>query len=324
MIELQELRKEFEQVLNEFSVPSEPNHLYKPIEYTIENGGKRMRPLLVLLGCKLFSEDVSNAVHPALGIELFHNFTLVHDDIMDNAPIRRGNPTVHEKWNDNVAILSGDALFIKAYQELIQTRLEVLAPVIEVFNRTALEICEGQQLDMEFENREDVSIADYIYMITNKTAVLLGCSLQIGALIGGASEQHAQSLYNFGLNAGIAFQLQDDILDVFGESQKVGKQKGGDIIANKKTFLLLKAMELATGNKQSELENLLNQNGSNSEKIAAVTAIYDELGVRELAEDEMWKYFDQGVKSLDAVDGSPKWKSILEQFATNLMHRESW
>jgi geranylgeranyl diphosphate synthase type II len=323
MTELQELREAFEEVLSKFTLPSEPESLYLPIEYTINNGGKRMRPLLVLLGCKLFNDDLKNAVHPALGIELFHNFTLVHDDIMDNAPLRRGNPTVHEKWNDNVAILSGDAIFIKAYQELIQTRAEVLPQTLEIFNRTALEICEGQQLDMEFESRENVSIADYIHMITNKTAVLLGCSLQVGALIGGASEKQSQLLYEFGLNAGIAFQLQDDILDVFGESQKVGKQKGGDIIANKKTFLLLKALELANGEDNSELNKWLDRSNADNEKVAAVTAIYNELNVRELAEAEMWKYFNKGLQSLSQVEGNEKWKTILQQFATKLMHRES-
>jgi geranylgeranyl diphosphate synthase type II len=323
MTELKELRKDFDETLHGFTVPAKPEHLYKPIEYTIENGGKRMRPLLVLLGCKMFSEDISQAVHPALSIELFHNFTLVHDDIMDNAPLRRGNPTVHEKWNDNVAILSGDALFIKSYQELIKTRNEVLKPVVEVFNRTALEICEGQQLDMEFEDREDVSISDYIHMITNKTAVLLGCSLQIGALIGGAKETEAQLLYDFGLNAGIAFQLQDDILDVFGESEKVGKQKGGDILSNKKTFLLLKAMELVSNEQKTELDNWLNGKHSDTEKVDAVTTIYNDLNVRELAENEMWNYFNLGLTSLSQVEGDTKWKSVLEQFATKLMHRES-
>ena len=323
MLELQELRSEFERVLQNFSVPSEPEQLYSPIEYTIENGGKRMRPLLVLLGCKVFSESIDQAVHPALAIELFHNFTLVHDDIMDNAPIRRGQPTVHKKWNDNVAILSGDALFIKSYQELIKTRHEVLAPVLDIFNRTALEICEGQQLDMEFEKRQHVSISEYIHMITNKTAVLLGCSLQVGALIGGASPTQAQLLYDFGLNAGIAFQLQDDILDVFGESQKVGKQKGGDILANKKTFLLLKAMELASSEQQKKFEDLLNTSRADDEKVQAVTALYNELQVRELAEDEMWKYFNHGLRSLAQVDGNKTWINALEQFATKLMHRDS-
>lgn len=282
-----------------------------------------MRPLLTLIGCKVFNQDVSMALHPALGIELFHNFTLLHDDIMDKAPLRRGNPTVHEKWNDSVAILSGDALFIKAYQELIQTRPEVLPRTLEIFNRTALEICEGQQLDMEFEDREDVSIADYIHMITYKTAVLLGCSLQVGALIGGASEKQAQALYDFGLNAGIAFQLQDDILDVFGESQKVGKQKGGDIIANKKTFLLLKALELAKGETRVNLDTWLSGARDEQEKVTEVTAIYDELNVRQLAESEMWKYFNKGLGSLKEVEGNEKWKRVLELFATHLMHRES-
>jgi geranylgeranyl diphosphate synthase type II len=317
------LREELEKALNDLHLPEQPAKLYQPVRYTLENGGKRMRPVLVLLGCKLFSEDISNAIHPALGIELFHNFTLIHDDIMDEAPVRRGKPSVYEQWDSNVAILSGDAVFIKAYQELLRTDKNVILPILDLFNKTALEICEGQQLDMDFEQRNDVSIDDYLHMITLKTAVLLGASLKIGALAGGASENQAQALYDFGLNCGIAFQLQDDILDVFGESKKVGKQKGGDILANKKTFLLLKAQELSSGQIENDLNDWISSSNSGPDKVAGVTSIYNQLNVRELAEERMWNYFNTGIAALEKLDADEKWKSILLDFSRSLMHRES-
>lgn len=323
MEKILELREEFEKALQEFQLPKEPTKLYGPVGYTINNGGKRMRPVLVLLGCKLFSEDISDAIHPALGIELFHNFTLIHDDIMDEAPVRRGQPSVYEKWGRNVAILSGDGIFIKAYQEILQTNQKVLLPILELFNETALEICEGQQLDMDFETRNDVSIEEYLHMIKLKTAVLLAASLKIGALTGGASANQAQALYDFGLNCGIAFQLQDDILDVFGESEKVGKQKGGDILADKKTFLLLKAQELASGQAEEELNRWLDSGTSNTEKVSGVTAVYDQLSVRQLAEEKMWGYFNNGIAALQKIEANEEWKSVLLDFSRSLMHRES-
>ena len=322
MEQLRGLQHRLEKALNALELPSEPRLLYEPISYTLSNGGKRMRPLLVLLGCKIFRESVDDAIHPAIGVELFHNFTLLHDDIMDKAPLRRGKKTVHEKWNDHVAILSGDAMFIKAYQELVQTRPEVLSEVLNEFNKTALEICEGQQMDMDFETMENVSIEDYLKMIGLKTAVLLATSLKIGATIGGADERQAQLLYDFGLNAGIAFQLQDDILDVYGETQKVGKQKGGDIISSKKTLLLLKAMELAEGQEADSLKNWMASN-TEAEKVKAVTGIYDRLGIRKLAEQKMWDFYNKGVSSLDQVQGDAQWIAILRSFSENLMHRES-
>lgn len=281
-----------------------------------------MRPLLVLIGCRIFNRSMKEAIHPAIGIELFHNFTLLHDDIMDNAPLRRGMKTVHEKWNNHVAILSGDATFIKAYQELMKTRIDVLPDILTEFNKTALEICEGQQMDMDFETTQNVSIDNYLKMISLKTAVLLAASLKIGATIGGAKNAQAQLLYDFGLNAGIAFQLQDDILDVYGESQKVGKQKGGDIISSKKTFLLLKAMELAEGNEANSLTNWI-ESDSDAEKVSAITDIYDRLGIRKLAEERMWDYYNKGISSLDQVQGDDEWVGILRAFSEKLMHRES-
>ena len=281
-----------------------------------------MRPLLVLLGCKLFNEDLTDAMHPALGLELFHNFSLIHDDIMDQAPIRRGMPSVYKKWNSNVAILSGDAMVIKAYEESIMTDERVALPILKLFNTTAIEVCEGQQLDMDFELRDDVTIDEYLNMIQLKTAVLLAACLKIGAMIGGASEKDAQLLYDFGLNSGIAFQLQDDILDAYGESSKVGKQQGGDIISNKKTFLLLKAKQLANNEDLNKLNHLINGNHNDQEKVTAVLDLYHKLGVRKLAEAEMWQFFNKGVSCLNQVEGSAVWKQVLLAFSTQLMHRE--
>lgn len=323
MEKLVELRTEFERTLTDFKLPTEPSQLYEPISYTINNGGKRMRPLLVLLGCKMYSEEVADALHPALGIELFHNFSLIHDDIMDKAPIRRGQPSVYKKWNDNVAILSGDAMIVKAYEQLLITRPNAIPSILAQFNKTAIEVCEGQQLDMDFEVRDDVSIEEYIHMISLKTAVLLAACLKIGAVIGGASKEEAQRLYDFGLNAGIAFQLQDDILDVYGESHKVGKQKGGDIIANKKTYLLLKAQELATVNTESELNSWLQISDRDTDKVIAVTEIYRKLGVRQLAEEKMWHFYNKGLESLKATSANSQWKQVLLDFSEQLMHRES-
>jgi geranylgeranyl diphosphate synthase type II len=274
------------------------------------------------MGCKVFSEDISQAIHPAIGIEVFHNFTLLHDDIMDNAPIRRGKPSVHTKWNSNIAILSGDAMMILAYQELCKTDSSVLSQVLEVFNKIALEVCEGQQLDMDFETSETVSIADYVNMIRLKTAVVLGGGLKVGAIIGKADAEQANLLYQFGLNTGIAFQLQDDILDIYGESHKVGKQKGGDIISSKKTFLLLKALELAEGEQSKDLRKWL-KSDAKTEKVNAVTEIYDQLGIRKLAEERMWQYYDEGISNLNQVRGNDVWIDMLRAFSHNLMHRES-
>ncbi len=323
MDKLSLLREEFEQVLQELDFPDKPDQLYEPITYTVGTGGKRMRPLLVLLGCKLYSDDVADAIHPAIGIELFHNFTLIHDDIMDRAPIRRGLPSVYQKWNDNVAILSGDAMMVKAFSELTCTRPNALSAILSVFNKTALEVCEGQQYDMEFEDRNDVTIAEYLEMIKLKTAVLLAACLKIGATIGGADKQQAQLMYDFGFNSGMAFQLQDDILDVYGETSKVGKQKGGDIISNKKTFLLLKAQELADPEQKANLNELLNGSFSDKDKVAGVTSLYEKLQVRELAEQEMWKFFNKGLTAFEQVDANLEWKTVLEDFTSKLMHRES-
>lgn len=318
-------QQQIEQALKGKSYGSNPKELYQPIEYIMTLGGKRMRPVLVFMACDFFDGDTTKALHPALAIELFHNFTLVHDDIMDKAPLRRNQPTVHEKWNDNIAILSGDAMMVCAYQELCKADVELLPKLLEVFSDTAVKVCEGQQLDMNYEKLSKVSIPQYIKMIELKTAVLLAGSLKIGAVIGGARAEDAQRLYDFGKHIGIAFQLQDDILDVYADVEKFGKQKGGDIIANKKTYLLLKAIEIAEGNRymKEELLQWINAPQFNAnEKIEAVTNIYNFLNVKELARNEMKKHYDLALTFLKDIPVDEKKKQELVVFADSLMDRE--
>jgi geranylgeranyl diphosphate synthase, type II len=278
-----------------FSYGESPQELYEPIAYIMSLGGKRIRPLLTLMAYSLYKEDYQNILTPAMAVEVFHNFTLMHDDIMDDAPLRRGNQTVHEKWNANTAILSGDVMLVKAYDMLLEIEASKLKLCIQLFNKTAAEVCEGQQKDMNFETLPTVSEEDYIDMIRLKTAVLLGFALQFGAILAGAPEADALHLYNFGVNIGIGFQLKDDLLDVYADKAKFGKQVGGDIISNKKTFLLLKAKELAKGNTKTLLEKWIEtKDFDKAEKVAGVTAIYDELGIKELTESKMKEYFDKG------------------------------
>ncbi|HEV7230471.1 MAG TPA: polyprenyl synthetase family protein [Bacteroidia bacterium] len=303
-----------------------PDELYEPIRYVLALGGKRMRPVLTLFGCDLFDGPVENALDAALGIELFHNFSLVHDDIMDKAPLRRNQPTVHEKWNPSVAILSGDALLIKAYQQIGKVPLAWQPEVLNVFNDTALLVCEGQQLDMNFENLPQVSIYQYMKMIELKTAALLAGSLQIGAILGSARYEDAMALYEFGRNMGIAFQLQDDILDVYGEKDKFGKRTGGDIVSNKKTFLLLKALEISSHSpyRKEELLQWIHAPEFNpSEKVSAVTAIYDSLDVHALAKKEMNKYYEKALESLAGIPVREDKKSGLLALTNSLMVRET-
>lgn len=308
----------------EVPYPSVPSELYEPIRYILSMGGKRLRPSLVLMACDLFHGSVLQAIKPAVGIEMFHNFTLMHDDIMDKAPLRRGKPTVHVKWNESVAILSGDAMLVEAYKLISQVEDARLRKVLEVFNTVATGVCEGQQLDMNFELSENVTIGAYMDMIRLKTAVLLGGSLQIGALIGNAPDHFASDLYSFGENLGIAFQLQDDLLDVFGDPDKFGKQVGGDIISNKKTFLLIKAMELAEGLDAEELLYWMNaENVESNTKVQSVTAIYNRLGVRELAELEMSTYAEVALSKLDRIEVASERKDTLRQFAEKMLIREN-
>ncbi|RKD16205.1 isoprenyl synthetase [Pelobium manganitolerans] len=324
MHSIKQLQEIIVKAVNEIDYPAQPKELYQPIAYLMSLGGKRLRPALVLMATDLFGGDVEEAISPALAIELFHNFTLMHDDIMDNAPLRRGKPTVHEKWNASVAILSGDVMFVKAYKLMIQVRPEILSGVLEVFNKTAVEVCEGQQIDMNFEVRQNVSIAEYLEMIRLKTAVLLGGALKIGALIGKANAENADLLYQFGENLGIAFQLQDDILDVYGDPEKFGKQVGGDIICNKKTYLLIKALELAKDQDAKTLELWLQQtNFDTTEKVEAVKGIYNRLNIRQIAEEAMQQHATKALQALENIDVAPENKSILLGFAEMLMAREN-
>jgi geranylgeranyl diphosphate synthase type II len=305
----------------------QPVELYDPLKYILSLGGKRMRPLLTLIACDLFDGDVNVALNSSLGVELFHNFSLIHDDIMDNAPLRRNKPSVHQKWNSNIAILSGDAMLVKAYQLICSSGLhpELNIVVLNTFNEIALMVCEGQQLDMNYEKVQSVSIIQYIKMIELKTAALLAGALKMGAIIGGARAEDADRIYQFGKNIGIAFQLQDDILDVYADEKKFGKQKGGDIIANKKTFLLLKSIELAKLNpyKKEELQQWIHAPEFNpQQKIEAVTAIYDFLNVRKLAQDEMMNYYNKGIKSLNEIPGNESKKKNLVDLVEGLIGRE--
>jgi geranylgeranyl diphosphate synthase type II len=320
-----EYQQQIEQALKQKKYGSNPKELYEPIDYIMSLGGKRLRPVLVFMACDFFEGDTTKALHSALAIEIFHNFTLLHDDIMDKAPLRRNQPTVHEKWNANIAILSGDTMLVKAYQELCKNDSEVLPKLLELFNDTAIKVCEGQQLDMNFEKQQKVSIAQYLKMIELKTAVLLGASLKIGAFIAHADDKDAQNIYDFGKHIGIAFQLQDDILDVYGDAEKFGKQKGGDIVANKKTYLLLKAIEMSESNRymKEELHQWINApQFDKKEKVEAVTNIYNFLNVHELARTEMKKHYDIAVTHLNAIDKKNQQKLELIAFADSLMVRE--
>ena len=308
--------------IENLSIPSKPANLYSPITYILNLGGKKMRPVLTLMACELFQADFTKAKGAALAVELFHNFSLIHDDIMDEAPLRRGNETVHEKWNTNIGILSGDALLVVAYQQLAVYEPNVLAKLFPLFNQTAIEVCEGQQYDMDFEQRDDVAIAEYLQMIKFKTAVLLGCSLQMGAIVGGAGQSDSQELYNFGVNLGLAFQLQDDILDVYADQNKFGKQVGGDIIANKKTYLLIKAFEDSNPTQKDQLNALMTETCLTT-KVDGVKAIYAELDVKGKAEFKMDEYYQIALKNLSAIEISKEKKQPLLELAHFLMGREA-
>ena len=323
MHSIEQLQNIINKAIAETKYTAKPAELYEPISYLMQLGGKRMRPVLVLVSTELFGGDVLKALDAAIGIELFHNFTLMHDDIMDKAPLRRGNPTVHVKWNESAAILSGDVMFVEAYKLMIRVDDSILRKVLDIFSDTASGVCQGQQADMNFEKRDQVSLEEYIEMIRLKTAVLLAGSMQIGALIGGAEKDQADLLYEFGENLGLAFQLQDDILDVYGDPEKFGKQVGGDILADKKTFLLIKARELAKGESVSELDKWLNKpDVLPGNKVNAITSIYNSLGVRKLAEAEMETYVRKALNALDKITVEPSKKVLLRGFAEQLLIRE--
>lgn len=301
---------------------NEPDELYEPIRYIMSLGGKRMRPLLVLLAYELFQDKPETILDQAIAVEVFHNFTLMHDDIMDKAPLRRGKPTVHEKWNESTAILAGDVMLVQAYDLLLDAPGE-LKEVIKAFNECASGVCEGQQFDMNFESLPTVAEETYINMIRLKTAVLLGFSLKLGAMLAGASKENSELLYQFGVSIGVGFQLKDDLLDVYADQEKFGKQVGGDIIANKKTFLLLKALELADETQKKALNNWLKaEEFHKAEKVAAVTAVYNEIGIRELTMKRIDQWFAKGFEALYRLDIPAERKASLIDFTKYLIDRE--
>jgi geranylgeranyl diphosphate synthase, type II len=323
MSRIVKFQEQVETALSYLMTDREPSGLYEPVSYILSLGGKRLRPALCLTACAMFNEsEVHNCMSPAIGLEVFHNFTLLHDDVMDKSAIRRNHPTVHEKWNVNTAILSGDAMMIKAYQLVAQSPADILPKVIEIFNRTAMEVCEGQQYDMDFESRNDVTEAQYIEMIRLKTAVLVGTSLQVGAILGRASKDDAAKLYQFGTDIGISFQLQDDWLDVFGDSDTFGKSIGGDIANNKKTFLLINALNNLLPSGKRELESwLAKKEFDREEKINAIRNLYEDANVSVNAKKMMDAYYRNSLESLNQVNGPQEIKEDLAQFANQLMER---
>lgn len=301
-----------------------PKGLYEPVSYVLSLGGKRIRPVLMMMAYNLYKDDVDSILNQAAGIEIYHNYTLLHDDLMDRTDRRRGKPTVHKVWNDNVAILSGDAMLVLAYRYMAECPRERLKDIMDIFGLTALEICEGQQMDMEFETRKDVSEEEYLEMIRLKTSVLLAAGLKIGALLGGASSEDASRLYDFGVNLGVAFQLKDDLLDVYGDAQVFGKNIGGDIVCNKKTYLLIKAFERADKGQLAELDKWVDAASFRpDEKIAAVTDLYNQIGVKDLCEKQIAAYTERATQSLAAVQVDPGKKKQLEELMKLLMYRES-
>ena len=300
-----------------------PASLYEPIKYVLSLGGKRIRPTLMLLSYNLYKDDPESILSSACALETYHNYTLLHDDLMDNAPLRRGHQTVHVKWNPNVAILSGDSMLVLSYQRMLQCRPDKLKPVIDLFTETALEIGEGQQYDMEFETRTDVTEEEYIEMIRLKTSVLLACATKIGAILADAPDEDADNLYKFGEQMGLAFQLQDDYLDVYGDSKVFGKAIGGDIMSNKKTYMLINAFNLANDKQREELTHWITaENPDPKEKIAAVTKLYNEIGIDKLAEKKINFYFEESRKYLKGVKVDEERKSVLEAYTQKMMHRK--
>ncbi|MCK5692561.1 MAG: polyprenyl synthetase family protein [Bacteroidales bacterium] len=319
LLEAQNLVEKHIQSLN---IPDTPPELYEPVRYILSLGGKRIRPALVILACDMFAGDVASALIPAVAIEIFHNFTLLHDDIMDRSELRRGGPTVHVKYNENVAILSGDVMSILASRLMNQAPGAVLNVVHEVYTHTAMQVCEGQQMDMNFEELLSVTEEEYLTMIELKTAVLIAASLKIGAILGGSSQRDAEDLYEFGRNIGIAFQLQDDLLDTYGDPAVMGKNQGTDIVDNKKTFLVIQALESASGKQKEELLGWLKEeNFDPKEKIKAVTVIFDALNVKEVTEKRIRDYYQQALSNLENLNREEERKTELYNFASFLMNR---
>lgn len=323
MFTVSELLEKINSHITDLKFTRTPQGLYDPVGYVLSMGGKRIRPVLMLMSYNLYKEEVDSILGPATGIEVYHNYTLLHDDLMDRADRRRGKETVHKVWNDNTAILSGDAMLVLAYQFMADCPVGCLKEVMDLFSLTALEICEGQQMDMEFEQRKDVKEEEYLEMIRLKTAVLLAASLKIGALLGGASLEDAERLYDFGMNMGVAFQLKDDLLDVYGDAVVFGKNIGGDILCNKKTYMLIKAFEHADDRQLQQLNAWIDADTFEaSEKIAAVTDLYNQIGVKGICEKKMTEYCERAMDNLMAVGVPDAKKKELEELLKKMMYRE--
>lgn len=314
-------KQNFISYLNQKIKVQEPKNLYEPIHYILQIGGKRLRPVLTLITCELFNGNIKEAYNAALAIEVFHNFTLIHDDIMDSASIRRGKETVHKKWDLNTGILSGDAMMIKAYQCFEDYEPDIFKKLIQLFSKTALEVCEGQQYDMDFETRNDVTILQYINMITFKTSVLVAAAMKMGVIIAKGKDEEADAIYNFGLNLGIAFQLQDDYLDTFGDVKVFGKQIGGDITENKKTFLYLKALEVCAVEDKESLLNLYNSTKDNQHKVSEVTQLFEKNKLPEITLEEVELYTNKAFEFLEKLSISEEKKLMLKNFGLSLMKR---
>lgn len=323
MINADQILKLVNDYLVQLPYDRRPASLYEPIRYVLSMGGKRIRPVLMLLSYNLFKEDPETILMPACALETYHNYTLLHDDLMDNADLRRGHETVHKKWNANTAILSGDSMLVLAYQRMQQCSSDKMAEVLALFTETALEIGEGQEYDMAFEHRDDVSEEEYIEMIRLKTSVLLACALKIGAILAGASKEDADNLYRFGEQIGLAFQLQDDFLDVYGDTRVFGKAIGGDITSNKKTFMLINALNHANEEQRRQLESWIGAaEFDRDEKVAAVTRLYNEIGIDRMAQDKIAYYFEQSRKYLQAVSVDESRKAELAAYAQRMMNRQ--
>lgn len=323
MINADQILKLVNDYLVQLPYDRRPASLYEPIRYVLSMGGKRIRPVLMLLSYNLFKEDPETILMPACALETYHNYTLLHDDLMDNADLRRGHATVHKKWNANTAILSGDSMLVLAYQRMQQCSSDKMAEVLALFTETALEIGEGQEYDMAFEHRDDVSEEEYIEMIRLKTSVLLACALKIGAILAGASKEDADNLYRFGEQIGLAFQLQDDFLDVYGDTRVFGKAIGGDITSNKKTFMLINALNHANDEQRRQLESWIGATEfDRDEKVAAVTRLYNEIGIDRMAQDKIAYYFEQSRKYLQAVSVDESRKAELAAYAQRMMNRQ--
>ncbi|WP_374541322.1 polyprenyl synthetase family protein [Flavobacterium sp.] len=322
MLTLSDYQEVIKNHFEKIDLNKEPKHLYEPISYILSLGGKRIRPVLTLMATDVFDGDYKKALSAATAVEVFHNFSLVHDDIMDDAPLRRGKETVHEKWNVNTGILSGDAMLILAYQYFEVYEPTIFQSLAKLFSKTALEVCEGQQYDVDFETRDDVTIPEYLKMIEYKTAVLLGAAMKMGAIVAQTSEENRNLIYDFGLNLGIAFQLQDDYLDAFGDPKTFGKQVGGDIIENKKTYLYLKALEFSSKDQQQQLSHLFSiQPTDNSEKIESVKQLFLETGASEATKKEIENYTVKAFNTLNRLSISEDKKTLLKAFGEMLMSR---